>query len=38
VWAAQPPLSRRERIRRIGLLGPALVAIKRLMFGPRPWR
>jgi hypothetical protein len=38
VWAVRPPLPLRERIRRISFLGTALVAIKRLVFGPRPWR
>ena len=38
VWAVQSPLPLRERIRRIGFLGAALVAIKRLVLGPRPWR
>ena len=34
----QPPIRRRERLRRIRFVGPVLVAIKRLVFGPRRWR
>lgn len=37
--AVRPPAPRlRERIRRIGILGPVLVLIKRIVFGPRVWR
>jgi hypothetical protein len=36
--AVRPPVPLRARIRRIGILGPALVVIKRLAFGPRVWR
>jgi hypothetical protein len=36
--AVRPPVPRRERIRRIGILGPALVMTKRMIFGPRIWR
>jgi glycosyltransferase involved in cell wall biosynthesis len=36
--AVRPPVPLRERIRRIGILGPALVMIKRMIFGPRIWR
>jgi hypothetical protein len=36
--AVRPPVPVRERIRRIGVLGPVLVAIKRIVFGPRVWR
>lgn len=36
--AVRPPVPLRERIRRIGILGPVLVIIKRVVFGPRVWR
>jgi len=36
--AVRPPVRLRERIRRLGILGPVLVAIKRVVLGPRVWR
>jgi hypothetical protein len=36
--AVRRPVPLRDRIRRIGLLGPVLVALKRMIFGPRTWR
>lgn len=38
VRVVRPPVRLRERMRRIGLLGPILVLIKRMVFGPRTWR
>jgi glycosyltransferase involved in cell wall biosynthesis len=38
VRAVRAPVPLRERIRRIGILGPVLVVIKRMVFGPRIWR